>query len=84
MSKTTLYEFNMLSFEEKKLTVWEYGGIENLITSFGELEIIDLYAINKFFVELVYDHNTKQVNEVRSFKSGEDLEKYLPKITTIL
>lgn len=80
----TLYEFNLLSFEEKQATIWEYGEfIENHITSFGELEIINLYAINIFYVELVYDQNANKIKEVRSFKTGKDLEKYLPKINIV-
>ena len=41
---------------------------------------INCYAIDKFFVEVVYDGEQNVVTEVRSFKSGQSLDKYSPKI----
>jgi len=36
-----------------------------------------------FFVELVYDFQVNQINDVRSFISGPCLDKYLPKTETL-
>lgn len=35
-----------------------------------------LYAIDKFFVELVYSPKENKIIEVRSFDTGIDLDKY--------
>jgi len=62
----TLYEFNVLSLEEKQATVWKLGTyLDNYVTN--ELKI-NCYAIDKFFVEVHY--NAKQ--NVTAFKTGRD------------
>ncbi|PKO99280.1 MAG: hypothetical protein CVU13_05840 [Bacteroidetes bacterium HGW-Bacteroidetes-8] len=38
---------------------------------------LNCYAIDKFFVELVYCSKENKIIEVRSFDSGADLDKYL-------
>ena len=49
----TLYEFNILSLEEKQATVWEHGTfLDNYITN--DIRI-NCYALDKFFVEVVYN-----------------------------
>jgi len=53
----TLYEFNFLTLEEKLDTVWDKGiFLDNYIT---EDILINCYAIDKFFVEVVYDGEQK-------------------------
>jgi hypothetical protein len=74
----TLYDFNKLSLYDKQATVWNNGTfLDNYITK--DIKI-NCYAIDKFFVEVVYDaeHNTK--TEVRSFKYGHSLDKYAQKL----
>ena len=34
------------------------------------------YAIDKFFVEIIYDGEHNVITEVKSFKSGHSLDKY--------
>jgi hypothetical protein len=76
----TLYEFNILTEDNKLKTVWDIGEfIENHISIDG---IKNLYAINKFYVEVVYDAQNNQITGVESFKTGKDLDKYLPSIET--
>ena len=49
----SLYEFNKLTLEEKQATVWDKGiFLDNNITK--DIRI-NCYAIDKFFVEVVYD-----------------------------
>ena len=73
----TLYEFNVLNLEEKQTTVWDKGTfLDNYIT---EDIRINCYAIDKFFVEVVYDAEFNTITEVRSFKSGRSLDKYSAK-----
>jgi hypothetical protein len=70
----TLYEFNALTLEEKQTIVWNKGVfLDNHIT---KVERVNCYAIDKFFVEVVYDADHKVITEVRSFKSGSCLDKY--------
>ena len=79
----TLYDFNILSFEDKQAAVWEFGSfIENKPIENGTLEYLSLYGIDKFYVELVYNRNTNKIVEVHSFKTGKYLEKYFPNIET--
>jgi len=40
---------------------------------------INCYAIDKFFVEVVYDAEHNTITEVRSFKYGHSLDKYAGK-----
>ena len=73
----TLYEFNSLTLEEKQATVWDKGTfLDNYVT---EDIRINCYAIDKFFVEVVYDLEQNVIAEIRSFKSGHSLDKYSPK-----
>ena len=73
----TLYDFNALTLEEKQATVWDKGTfLDNNIT---EDIRINCYAIDKFFVEVVYDGELNVITEVRSFKYGRSLDKYSAK-----
>ena len=70
----TLYNFNKLSLEDKQKVVWDKGVfLENYIT---KDILINCYAIDKFFVEVVYDLEQNVIAEVRSFKYGHSLDKY--------
>ena len=77
-NKMTLYQFNTLTLEEKLPSVWDKGVfLDNYITN--DIKI-NCYAIDKFFVEVVYDAERNTITEVRSFKYGHSLDKYAPKI----
>ena len=45
-------------------------------------EKINCYAIDMFFVEVVYDAKQNKVTEVRCFKEGNWLDKYSPNFKT--
>ncbi len=67
----------MLSDDEQLSAVWDKGiFLENHIS---KTEKINCYAINMFFVEVVYDAKVNKIIEVRSFKEGHCLDKYAPK-----
>jgi hypothetical protein len=53
--------------------------LENYIT---KTEKINCYAIDMFFVEVVYDAKQNKITEVRCFKEGHLLEKYSPNFKT--
>jgi hypothetical protein len=73
-----LYQFNMINKDDKLKSVWKHGTfIDNYIT---DTEKTNLYGIDKFYVDVVYDADTNEIVEVRSFKTGKCLEKYFPEI----
>ena len=77
-TETERNEFNSINLEEKQATVWEKGVfLDNYITK--DIKI-NCYAIDKFFVEVVYDAEHNIITEVRSFKYGHSLDKYAPKL----
>ena len=70
----TLYEFNSLTLEVKQTTTWKHDTfLENYITQ--DIRI-NCYAIDKFFVEVVYDAEHNVITEIRSFKYGHSLDEY--------
>jgi len=74
----TLYEFNLLSKNEKIITDFDKGVfLDNYIS---KTETLSCYAIDMFFVELVYDVDKNKIVEVRSFISGWCLDKYSPNL----
>lgn len=76
----TLYEFNLLSKNEKIINVFEKGVFLDYYIS--ETEVLNCYAVDMFFVELVYDSKVNQIIDVRSFVSGWCLDKYSVNIKT--
>ena len=73
----TLYEFNILTLEEKQATVWEYG---TFLESFVTKDVrINCYAIDKFFVEVVFNAEQNDITEVKSSKYGHSIDKYFSK-----
>lgn len=70
----TLEDFNKLNFDDKLFAVVDRGTfLDNYVTT--EIRM-NLYSLDKFYVELVYDGDKNKVVEVRSFKSGIHLDKY--------
>ena len=75
----TLYEFNRLELNERMGAVNQYGTfLDNYITK--DIRF-NCYAIDKFFVEVVYDAEHNVITEVRSFKYGCELDKYSANFT---
>ena len=70
----TLYEFNILELYEQLTIVCNEG--EFIENHFSIKERCNCFAIDKFFVEVVYsaEHNT--ITEVRSYKTGKLPDKY--------
>ncbi|GAA4803352.1 hypothetical protein [Litoribaculum gwangyangense] len=71
----TLEEFNKLEFDDKLFAVVDNGVfLDNYVT----VDIrMNLYSLDKFYVELIYDSQLNKVVEVRSFKLGVQLDKYI-------
>lgn len=72
-----LYDYICLTENEQFNTIWNNGiHIDTFID--GNIKI-NLYAINDFFVEIYYDAELNKINEIKHFKQGYLLDKYLPK-----
>jgi hypothetical protein len=70
----TLYEFNLLDINNQMETVNQKGiYLDNFIT---KNEKFNLYAINMFFVEVCYNSLENKISGIKSFKSGNLLDKY--------
>ena len=70
----TLYEFNSLSVHDKYDHVFTKG----LFIDY-RLDVerrFALYALDMFFVEIQYDRINNKIIRLRSFKTGELLDKY--------
>ena len=74
----TLYECNILELNEPMEAVSQYGVyLDNYVTK--DIRI-NCYAIDKFFVEVVYNSEYNTITEVRPFKYGDSLDKYSAKV----
>ena len=74
----TLYQFNVLSEDEKAAVLWSKGDIvgDSIENNFSIL----LYQIRSFYVELYYSGKENKISRLRSFSSTNQLEPYLGKI----
>jgi len=70
----TLYQFNALEINDQIEAVNQLGTfLDNYIVN-GER--CNCYAIDKFFVEVVYDAEHNRITEPRRFKTGDLIDKY--------
>jgi hypothetical protein len=70
-----LYEYNLLSTDEKAQTLWDLG--EFIVSRKSKTNSANLYSISDFFVEVNYDNDKNEIVDLRSFKSNKLLEPYL-------
>lgn len=75
----TLYEFNMLDDNDKYQTTWDKGVF--IDSKVKKEERFVLYAIDMFFVEVRYDRATNTISDIKSFISGDILDKYVGSIS---
>ena len=71
----TLYEFNALDQQSKYDVVLNISGVylDNFIKG---NQRFNLYAIDKFFVEIEYNNTENKIVGLRAFKTGDLLDKY--------
>ncbi len=70
----TLQEFDALELNERIEAVNQFGTfLDNHVT---RIERCNLYEIDMFFVEVVYNPEHKIIPELRSFKTSYLLDKY--------
>lgn len=61
------YELNLLPINDEAQYTWDAG---TYLTSRSDYyHNINLYHVDKFFVEIFYDQETNIVEKIRSFKS---------------
>ncbi|WP_117881958.1 hypothetical protein [Aureibaculum luteum] len=70
----TLYEFLLLNKQEQFNSIWNLGTFLDTVIE-GSFKI-NVYAIDMFFVEVVYDAQSNKIIENRPFKEGYRLNKY--------
>ncbi|MFD2726267.1 hypothetical protein [Hyunsoonleella rubra] len=74
----TLEEFNTLTHDKRLFAVVDKGFfLDNYLT---QQTRINLYSLDRFYVELVYGIDADKIIKVRSFKSGIDLDKYIDNV----
>ncbi len=70
-----IYDYNILSEEEQWDVLWDEG---EFITSLNTKETdYILYAIDKFFVEVVMHPESSKVIRKSDFLQGQCMEKYI-------
>lgn len=71
----TLYEFNILEQQEQYETVLNGLGVylDNFISG---VKRYNLYAIDKFFVEVEYNTTKNKIVGLTAFKTGNKLDRY--------
>jgi hypothetical protein len=71
----TLDEFDLLEKKYKiGVTLNQAVFLDHYIS---KLDRINIYALDLFFVELIYDINYFHIKDVRCFKYGKELDKYV-------
>ena len=70
----TLQEFDLLELSQRMEAVNQFGTL--LDSHITRIERCDLYEIDMFFVEVIYNPEHKTIPELKSFKTGSVLNKY--------
>lgn len=74
----TLYQFSVLSEDEKTALVWNEG---DFVADRWERNCyILLYQVFSFYVEIWYERDLNQIKKLRSFNSTNQLKPYLEEI----
>ena len=70
----TLYEYKILSEDEQYDTVFSKGRFLDIIIE-GNSKYV-LYALDKFFVEVIWDNEKDEIIGKGQFVEGDSLDKY--------
>lgn len=73
-----IYDFNILSIEDKAKLIWDKGTFlsNRKENDFG----VNLYAFSYFYVEVWVSNDPIRIEDVKSFMSSDLLEPYLKSI----
>ena len=72
------YQFNLLPIGDQAQYTWKHGTY--LTARQWKENTINLYHVDKFFVEVWYNPDTNCIDTVKSFKSKNCLKPYLDNI----
>ncbi len=75
----TLYEFNSKPLYEQYAFLWKEGIYLDTLVQ-GELRL-QLYAIDRFFVEIHYSATSNKLIKLKTFKYGSIMDKYVNQST---
>jgi hypothetical protein len=73
------FRFLLLPHKEKVQYVQEKGIF--LLSQPHKNEVVDLYALSDFFIELHYDEQYSHVKEIIAFKGVERLQQYTQSVS---
>lgn len=70
-------QFNKLNRKHKLLVVHTKGiELAQEFTRYGDIKVMNCYALDKFFVEIVIHVAKQEVEEIEAFVDGERLDRY--------
>ena len=70
-----LYEYNLMSIDEKAQLLWDSG--EFLLSNKTTNAATNLYSFSDFFVEVIYSNELNKIIDIKTFKNDTRLEPYL-------
>ena len=70
-----LYEYNLMSIDEKAQLLWDSG--EFLLSNKTTDAATNLYSFSDFFVEVIYSNELNKIIDINTFKNDTRLEPYL-------
>ena len=70
-----LYEYNLMSIDEKAQLLWDSG--EFIFSNKTTNAATNLYSLSDFFVEVIYSNELNEIVDIKTFKSHTRLEPYL-------
>ena len=70
-----LYEYLLLNRDEKANYLWEHG--EFIINLKEPEHSFNLYTLNGYFVEVAYSNTSNSITDIKPFKKGCTLDKYI-------
>lgn len=73
-----LYEFNQLNLNQQ--AEWIYKNCEHLMVLDQQSKKYSLYGCSDFYCEIIYNPKENVIEDIKSFKQGFRLDKYLPEI----
>ncbi len=72
-------EFNALPFDLRANYLWDFGRF--LTNRRGPYFMCNLYAVDSFYVEVLYHQESNTIADVTGFEDTEKLSEYLDEIS---
>ncbi|HVG16321.1 MAG TPA: hypothetical protein VM935_15225 [Chitinophagaceae bacterium] len=75
----SIHQFKRLSMEQKLLAI-DRGGIDLCLALFRTDESCMLYALQHFYVEIIFTKTCRHIKKIRCFTTVRELTPYLKQI----